>query len=115
MNFVEGSSGPKMPANNIKELIDLARASPGKLNVASPGVGTPNHLGAAQLMTLTGIELVHVPYKGLMLPESVQRFEKNGLQVATTTPQEFHDMIRTDLQMWNKLLKDAKISVDSLP
>ena len=56
-----------LPANNVKELIDLARASPRKLNVASPGVGTPNHLGAAQLMTLTGIEIVHVPYKGTAL------------------------------------------------
>lgn len=53
-----------LPVKNTKELIDLARASPRKLNVASPGIGTPNHLGAAQLMTLTGIELVHVPYKG---------------------------------------------------
>ncbi|MSP98457.1 MAG: tripartite tricarboxylate transporter substrate binding protein [Betaproteobacteria bacterium] len=53
-----------LPAKNIKQLIDLARGSPGRLNVASPGVGTPNHLGAAQLMTLTGIELVHVPYEG---------------------------------------------------
>ena len=56
-----------LPANNVKELIDLARASPRMLNVASPGVGTPNHLGAAQLMTLTGIEIVHVPYKGTSL------------------------------------------------
>ena len=59
-----------LPAHNVKELIDLARASPSKLNVASPGVGTPNHLGAAQLMTLTGIELVHVPYKGSALAMS---------------------------------------------
>jgi tripartite-type tricarboxylate transporter receptor subunit TctC len=192
-----------LPAKNIKELIDLARASPGKLNVASPGVGTPNHLGAAQLMTLTGIELVHVPYKGSALaindfiagnvqilvtgllqllplhqagririlgvghqarlkayldiptiaetvpgyyntgwwgivapahtpkaivnrlnaimnkglaePEELQRFEKNGLEVATSTPQGLHDMIVSDLVMWKKLIKDAKISVDVLP
>ncbi len=192
-----------LPANNVKELIDLARASPGKLNVASPGVGTPNHIGAAQLMTLTGIELVHVPYKGsslamndliagnvqvivtgllqllplhragrvrilgvghpqrlkaypdiptiadtvpgyyntgwwgivapagtpqeivarlnaimnkgLATPEVLQRFEKNGLEVATSTPQGFRDMIASDLQMWKKLIKDAKISVDVLP
>ena len=54
---------PGLPANTMRELIDLARGAPGKFNVASPGVGTPNHLGAAQLMALTGIELVHVPYK----------------------------------------------------
>ncbi len=192
-----------LPAHNVKELIDLARASPRKLNVASPGVGTPNHLGAAQLMTLTGIELVHVPYKGSSLalsdliagnvqilvtgllqllplhqtgrlrilavghqtrlkaypdiptvaetvpgyyntgwwgivapagtpkaivvrlnaimnkglaePEELQRFEKNGLEVATTTPQGYHDLIASDLKMWQKLIKDAKISVDVLP
>jgi tripartite-type tricarboxylate transporter receptor subunit TctC len=192
-----------VPANNIKDLIDIAKASPRKLNVASPGVGTPNHLGAAQLMTLTGIELVHVPYKGsslalndlisgnvqvivtgllslvphhragririlgvghpqrikaypdiptiaetvpgyyntgwwgivgppglskatvdrlnpimnkgLAMPEVLQRFEKAGLEVATTTPEGFHDMIASDLQMWKKLIKDAKISVDVLP
>lgn len=192
-----------LPARGIKDLIDFAKAHPGKLNVASPGVGTPNHLGAAELMAKTGIELVHIPYKGsalaltdlitgnvhltitglqpllphhiagrlrilgvghkqrlkmypdiptisetvqgyylagwwgiaapagtpkvvvnmlnsimnkgLLLPESIQRFEKNGLEVATTTPQGFHDLIRADLEMWRKLIKDAKISVDSLP
>ena len=192
-----------LPANNVKELIDLARASPRKLNVASPGVGTPNHLGAAQLMTLTGIELVHVPYKGaaiavtdliagnvqllvtgllqvlphhrsgrlkiigighterlkslpdiptiaetvpgyyntgwwgivapartppalvtrlngimnqaLATPEMMQRFERNGLEVATTTPEGFHKLIRSDLQMWSKLIKDSRITVDVLP
>ena len=192
-----------LPANSVKELIDLARASPRKLNVASPGVGTPNHLGAAQLMTLTGIELVHVPYKGTSLavndliagnvqvivtgllqllplhqagrvrilgvghpqrlkaypdiptvaetvpgyyntgwwgilapaatprviidrlnaimnkglaaPDAMQRFEKNGLEIATTTPREYHDLLVSDLAMWKKLIKDAKISVDVLP
>jgi tripartite-type tricarboxylate transporter receptor subunit TctC len=196
-------ASPTLPVNNVKELIALAKASPGKLNVASPGVGTPNHLGAAQLMTLTGIELVHVPYKGSALAiadvisgnvqiivtgllqtlplhrtgrlkilgvghpqrlksypdipaiaetvpgyyntgwwgiaapagtpkaiidrlnaimnkgletaEIIQRFDKNGLEVATTTPQGFHDMIRSDLQMWSRIIRQAKITVDVLP
>jgi tripartite-type tricarboxylate transporter receptor subunit TctC len=192
-----------LPVSNVKELIELAKASPRKLNVASPGVGTPNHLGAAQLMTLTGIELVHVPYKGasmavtdliagnvqllvtgllqllphhrtgrlrilgightqrlkslpdipcigetvpgyyntgwwgivgprgtpapiveqlnaimnkaLATPEMLQRFEKAGLEIATSTPHGFHELIKSDLQMWSKLIKDAKITVDVLP
>ena len=192
-----------LPVTNVKDLIELAKASPRKLNVASPGVGTPNHIGAAQLMTLTGIELTHVPYKGsslavtdvvsgnvqlivtgllqllplqkagrlkilgvghsqrlkaypeiptiaetvpgyyntgwwgiagparlpkpiverlngimnkaLATPEMLQRFEKNGLEVATSTPQGYHDLIRSDLEMWKKLIRDAKISVDVLP
>jgi tripartite-type tricarboxylate transporter receptor subunit TctC len=192
-----------LPVNNVKDLIALARASPRKLNFASPGVGTPNHLGGAQLSTLTGIELVHVPYKGssiaiidllagnvqvmvtglltllphhqtgrlkilgvghqerlkaypefptvaetvpgyyntgwwgiaapagtpktivdrlnaimnkgLATPEVAQRFEKVGLQVATSTPRGFHDLILSDQEMWRKLIKDAKISVEVLP
>jgi len=55
---------PSLPVRNVKELIALARAQPGKLNVASPGVGTPNHLGIELLNNLAGIRLVHVPYKG---------------------------------------------------
>jgi tripartite-type tricarboxylate transporter receptor subunit TctC len=53
--------------------------------------------------------------KALASPDAVQRFENNGLEVATTTPQGFHDMIRADLAMWKKLIKDAKISVEVLP
>ncbi|MBM3344654.1 MAG: tripartite tricarboxylate transporter substrate binding protein [Betaproteobacteria bacterium] len=55
---------PSLPVRNVKELIDLARAQPGKLNFASPGVGTPNHLGIEMLNQLGGVKFVHVPYKG---------------------------------------------------
>jgi tripartite-type tricarboxylate transporter receptor subunit TctC len=53
-----------VPANSTKEFIDLAKANPGKLNFASPGTGTPNHLGGELLKALAGINIVHVPYKG---------------------------------------------------
>ncbi len=53
-----------LPPANVRELIDLANASPGKLNFGSPGTGTPNHLGGVMLMLMTGIKMVHVPYKG---------------------------------------------------
>lgn len=53
-----------LPARNIKELIELAKAQPGKLNFASPGVGTPNHLGIELLNIVAGVKFVHVPYKG---------------------------------------------------
>jgi tripartite-type tricarboxylate transporter receptor subunit TctC len=51
----------------------------------------------------------------LVTSEVSQRFEKNGLEVATSTPRGFHEMIASDLEMWKKLIKDAKISVDVLP
>ena len=50
--------------NSMREFIDFARASPGKLNFASPGTGTPNHLGGVMLMMMTKTSMVHVPYKG---------------------------------------------------
>ena len=53
-----------LPANNMRELIALAKAQPGKLNFASPGMGTPNHLGGEMLKMMTGINIVHVAYKG---------------------------------------------------
>jgi tripartite-type tricarboxylate transporter receptor subunit TctC len=192
-----------LPPNNMKEFITLAKTQSGKLNYSSPGVGTPNHIGGAQLVTLAGINLLHVPYKGsalaladlisgtihmtitgftgvlphvkagrlkllgvghterikimpelptiaetvpgyyntgwwglvappglpkpivdklnavinktLNLPEVSQRFFVTGLEIATSTPQGYTDLIRSDLNAWRKLIKEAKISVDSLP
>jgi tripartite-type tricarboxylate transporter receptor subunit TctC len=55
---------PALPVRTLKELIDLAKAQPGKLNFASPGVGTPNHLGIEMLNIMAGVKFTHVPYKG---------------------------------------------------
>ncbi len=55
---------PSLPAKNVRELIALAKASPGKLNMASAGAGSQSHLAGVQFMLLTGIDAVHVPYKG---------------------------------------------------
>jgi tripartite-type tricarboxylate transporter receptor subunit TctC len=55
---------PSVPANNVQELIALAKAKPGSLNYASNGVGTSPHLAAELFATSLGIKLVHIPYKG---------------------------------------------------
>ena len=55
---------PSLPANNVKELIALAKAKPGEINYASSGVGAANHLAAELLSSMTGAKLTHVPYKG---------------------------------------------------
>ncbi len=51
-------------ANNVAELIALARKEPGKLSYATPGSGTAMHLGVEMLKSQTGIDIVHIPYKG---------------------------------------------------
>src|SRR5688572_6439589 len=53
-----------IPASNVKELVALAKASPGKLNYGTPGVGTPVHLAGALFASMAGIQIVPVPYKG---------------------------------------------------
>jgi tripartite-type tricarboxylate transporter receptor subunit TctC len=55
---------PSVPAASVAELVALARAKPGTLNFASPGSGTSGHMSAELLKSLTGIDIVHVPYKG---------------------------------------------------
>lgn len=55
---------PSLPVKTVKELIAFARARPGQLNYASPGSGSANHLSGEMLKTMTGIDVVHVPYKG---------------------------------------------------
>jgi tripartite-type tricarboxylate transporter receptor subunit TctC len=55
---------PSVPAHNIRELIALAKAQPGKLNYASAGNGSGIHLSTVLFATTAGIELTHIPYKG---------------------------------------------------
>ena len=54
----------KMPANSVKELIELAKKEPGRLDYASPGPGSPHHLAMEMFKQRTGAQFTHVPYKG---------------------------------------------------
>jgi len=55
---------PSVPANNVQELIALAKANPGKLNYASVGTGSPGHIAGELFKIKTGVDIVHIPYKG---------------------------------------------------
>jgi tripartite-type tricarboxylate transporter receptor subunit TctC len=55
---------PSFNVRSVKELIDYARANPGKVNYGSAGVGTVGHVGGELLATTAGIKLTHIPYKG---------------------------------------------------
>jgi tripartite-type tricarboxylate transporter receptor subunit TctC len=74
---------PNVPADTVKEFIDYAKANPGKVNMASAGIGTSTHLSGALFMLMTGVNLVHVPYRGAgpalvdMLGGQVQVFFDN--------------------------------------
>jgi len=55
---------PNVPAKNLKEFVALAKSSPGKINYATPGVGTVGHLAIESFAVLAGIRINMVPYKG---------------------------------------------------
>ncbi len=55
---------PSLPVGSIQELIAYAKANPGKLSYATPGVGTGTHLAGEMLNAMAGLDMVHVPYKG---------------------------------------------------
>ena len=55
---------PSVPAKTVPELIAYAKANPGKINMASAGIATPSHVAGELFKMMTGIEMVHVPYRG---------------------------------------------------
>jgi tripartite-type tricarboxylate transporter receptor subunit TctC len=55
---------PSFPAKTVPEFITLAKANPGKLSMASPGVGTSPHMAGELFMSMAGVDMVHVPYRG---------------------------------------------------
>ena len=60
---------PSFPAKTVPEFIAYAQANPGKINMASQGIGTTPHVCGVLLKMMTGIELVHVPYRGNLMPD----------------------------------------------
>src|SRR5262245_51156627 len=62
-----------LPAKSVKEFIDLAKKSPGKLTFGSVGQGTPQHLGGELFKMSAGVDLIHVPFRGatMVLPDLI--------------------------------------------
>jgi tripartite-type tricarboxylate transporter receptor subunit TctC len=94
---------PAVEAKSVKELIDLAKANPGKLNYASGGIGSAQHLAAELFRLMSGVNIVHVPFKGAVnvtdviagrvqmlfsgLPQALPHVQAGRLRaLAVTTP-----------------------------
>ena len=60
-----------VPAKSVAELFALAKARPGQLSYASPGVGTPQHIAGELLKSLASVNIVHVPYRGVALADVI--------------------------------------------
>jgi tripartite-type tricarboxylate transporter receptor subunit TctC len=57
-------ANPSFPANSVKDLVAIARRDASQVSYASPGIGTPQHLGGAMLSSMAGITMTHIAYKG---------------------------------------------------
>lgn len=55
---------PSFPARNARDVIEMAKAQPGKINYSSPGIGSPQHIDMEMFKLAAGIDVLHVPYKG---------------------------------------------------
>jgi tripartite-type tricarboxylate transporter receptor subunit TctC len=101
---------PTLPAKSAKEFIDYAKGRPGKLNYATVGTGSVTHLAHEQLKLMTGIDIVHVPYKGggpaltaviageaqvsmISMVPTIPHVRAGRLRaIGVTTPQRMHQM-----------------------
>jgi tripartite-type tricarboxylate transporter receptor subunit TctC len=93
---------PSVPAKTVSEFIAYGKANPGKINMASAGVGTPGHVAGELFKMLTGVDMLHVPYKGSApvvsdllggqvqvafdnLPPSIELIRTGGLRALAVT------------------------------
>ena len=74
---------PTMPAASVKDLIALAKAKPGELTYASPGSGSAPHIATELMKSMAGIDIVHVPYKGI--PEAATDIIAGRVTMLMTT------------------------------
>jgi len=73
-----------VPANSIKELMEMARTKPGSINWGSIGIGSASHLYMEWFQAKTGVKFTHVPYKGS--PELIRALVSDEIQVLTNSP-----------------------------
>lgn len=79
-----------LPVQSVKDLIALAKKEPGKLNYASVGVGSPQHLAMEQLKADAGIDMLHVPYRGgAQATQAISTGEVNAFWIATSVALPF--------------------------
>jgi tripartite-type tricarboxylate transporter receptor subunit TctC len=85
---------PSFPAKTVPEFIAYTKANPGKINMGSAGVGTPQHLYGTLFMMMTGVNMVHVPYRGS--PQALTAMFAGEIQVIFDTLSTSIEHIRAD-------------------
>ena len=107
------------PAATFKEFITYGRAHPGQINYGSAGVGSINHIGAAYLAHLAGLDLVHVPYRGAvpavtdMISGRIQMMHTSlNPIIAHIRAGSLRPLVVTALERWKDYLPDVPTSAE---
>ena len=116
---------PSAAVTSVKELIELARAKPGKLNYGSSGSGSSVHMVAELFKSMARVEIVRVVYRGsgpaiinrlnqeivriLQSPAVKAKFFNAGSDSIGSSPQQFAATIESEMAKWGKVIKDANI------
>ena len=105
---------PTFPAKTVAEFIAFAKANPGKLNMASSGIGTPQHVSGELFKMMAGVEMTHIPFHGVA--PALTALMGNQVQVMFDTTPEFDGAY----QSWNSETarsydKLARISIARCP
>jgi tripartite-type tricarboxylate transporter receptor subunit TctC len=102
---------PTLPANNLRELVAYAKANPDKLNYASSGNGSIQHIAGELFKQMTGAPITHVPYKGA--GPAVQDLLGGQVDLFITTPASVVSHIKADKLKAQAVTRNARLS--SLP
>jgi tripartite-type tricarboxylate transporter receptor subunit TctC len=120
---------PSVPAKTVPDLITYAKANAGKLSLASPGNGTPAHVAGELFKMTTGINMIHVPYRGgapagiidklyneinaaLVDPRMKARLTDLGATVLLLSPADLRTQVAQDIEKWGKAIRAARIKPD---
>src|SRR5258708_12465490 len=76
---------PSVPVKTVPEFITYAKANPGKLNMASAGIGGPQHIAGELFKFMAGVDLTHIPYKG-STPAATDLVAGQGQLLLDATP-----------------------------
>ena len=107
---------PSVPAKTVPELIAYAKASPGKISMASAGIGSGPHVAGELFKMMAGVNMVHVPYRGggpaLDDPKMKARLADLGGTVLPGSPADFGKLIADETEKWGKVIRAANIKAE---
>jgi tripartite-type tricarboxylate transporter receptor subunit TctC len=109
-----------VPAKSFSDLVALAKAQPGKLSYASPGVGTPQHIAAELLKRQAGVDIVHVPYRGAIFTDVIggrvsMTMQNVGAILGTVRQKQLRPVAVTSLKRSSVLPELPTIAESGLP